>query len=511
MAILKLMNIKECKDGRKSRHLKNAIKYILNPEKVKSKTYEGFDLNWSNCGTVDWQEVYDCFMQTKEDYEKLSGRQGYHFVISFKPGECSDFKAWQIGCDFCREYVDDYDYCMAVHNDQHHMHIHIVFNSVNRYSGYKWRYIKGDWEKKLQPIVDRITEKHGLSKLEYDRENRIGKSYGEHYARRTGNPTKTDIICMDIDYAIARASSLKEFYSILESQGYEIREGKSEVYDRTYVTFHPPFWERGKRDYKLGKGYSLPEIEERIKGNSKYDALDKWASSIGEIPERFTRLKIKQTSVIQIKMIRKITYACRYNAFVVPYKDNAKVRKDLLKIRNICEDCDYIIRTGLTGKENILSRLEEVEEQLKYLKKQKYVAGSINDALSPKDMEIRNRYFELQNRLADDSISDEEFEKVMDEIEMIEESVDSSVLADLPENPNENAIELLYNERRILNRILKNYDDTMEIPEYPKRKDIPSRFINLPEPSEEALQQLHEQKAKSEELNQQTEPVQTIE
>lgn len=38
------------------------------------------------------------------------------------------------------------------------MHCHIVFNSVGRYDGAKYRYVNGDWEKNIQPVTDEITE-----------------------------------------------------------------------------------------------------------------------------------------------------------------------------------------------------------------------------------------------------------------------------------------------------------------------------------------------------------------
>lgn len=50
-------------------------------------------------------------MDTKIDWDKLEGRQGYHFVISFKPGEATEEIAYQVLKEFCEEYLgDNYDY-----------------------------------------------------------------------------------------------------------------------------------------------------------------------------------------------------------------------------------------------------------------------------------------------------------------------------------------------------------------------------------------------------------------
>lgn len=136
------------------------------------------------------QEVYQIMMDTKLDWDKLEGRQGYHFVISFQPGEVNEEMAYQVIKEFCEEYLgDDFDYVFSIHNDQKHMHGHIVFNSVNRMSGYKYRYENGDWEKYIQPITNKICEKYGLPPLEFDAETRKGKSYAQWQADKKGAPT----------------------------------------------------------------------------------------------------------------------------------------------------------------------------------------------------------------------------------------------------------------------------------------------------------------------------------
>lgn len=75
-----------------SRHLNNSIQYIMNPKKTEDGKLIG-----GNAGMTP-KEVYQTMMDTKSDWEKLDGRQGYHYVISFKPGEASEETAYQ--CSF---------------------------------------------------------------------------------------------------------------------------------------------------------------------------------------------------------------------------------------------------------------------------------------------------------------------------------------------------------------------------------------------------------------------------
>ena len=224
MAITKITNIGENSGaGSRAAHLKNALKYIMNPKKT-----EGMTLVGSNCGT-DPQECFERMMETKEIYGKTGGRQGYHIVISFKPGECNEETAMVIARDFCDQYLaGDYDYAFAVHNDQAHMHIHIVFNSVNRSNTLKYHYSNGDWEKSIQPITDELCRKYGLSILECDKSApRVGRTYAEHMAEKNGKLTWTDIIQADIDFAISQTSTESDFMAFMKSMGYSIRIGHS--------------------------------------------------------------------------------------------------------------------------------------------------------------------------------------------------------------------------------------------------------------------------------------------
>ena len=61
---------------------------------------------------------------------------------------------------------------MAVHTDTEKIHAHIVLNSVNMVTGYKFQYKKGDWKRIYQPITNKLCADYGLSIVpsEYSRE-----------------------------------------------------------------------------------------------------------------------------------------------------------------------------------------------------------------------------------------------------------------------------------------------------------------------------------------------------
>lgn len=266
MAVTKLMNIKSSPRGR-GRHLYNSIRYIINPEKTKDGLLVG-----GNAGN-EADEIYNVMIGTKRDWDKSDGRQGYHFVLSWKPGEIDEDRAYELVKEFCEEYLGEaYDYVFSIHDDHDHVHGHIVFNSVSRTTGYKYRYEKGDWEKYIQPVTDRICERHGLSRLEYEKEKRVGKSYAEHYAEKKGRYTWKKIIRSDIDYMISCSESWQDFLSQMKQIGYTFpRTGvKKDIGE--YITFCAPGGHRRRSD-SLGIGYTVSDIKKRLTGEMTLEKI----------------------------------------------------------------------------------------------------------------------------------------------------------------------------------------------------------------------------------------------
>lgn len=178
MAITKLSHVKERKSGNPNAGLYNCIDYILNPDKTEERYIGG------NAGSTT-QEVYNRMMATKQEFRKLDGRQCYHFIISFAPGETDAITCFNIAQDFCEKYLaGKYEYVFSVHTDHAHMHAHIVFNSVSLVDGVKYHYSDGQWKSNIQPITDQLCEKYGLKKLTYVPGKRKGVDYGTWRERK---------------------------------------------------------------------------------------------------------------------------------------------------------------------------------------------------------------------------------------------------------------------------------------------------------------------------------------
>lgn len=123
MAVLKVLHMKEAKTGHPSRHLKNGIQYILNPEKTEDYV-EGVHCLPSR--------AYETMLETKEMVGKLTGRQGYHLIISFDEDTKDKDKCFAVIKAFVSRYLkQNYEAVYCLHTNTNHFHGHIIFNSVS--------------------------------------------------------------------------------------------------------------------------------------------------------------------------------------------------------------------------------------------------------------------------------------------------------------------------------------------------------------------------------------------
>ena len=140
MGTLKLANIKY------RTHLKDSIEYIFKDTKTNNGKYIFGDSGYTA------EMVYDTFMNTKRIYDKTDGRQAYHYILTFAEDD-------KITADIAQNITEEVMknslmmimigpvQCIVIRNICTHI---IIFNSVNRSTGLKYRYEKNDWEKEIQ-------------------------------------------------------------------------------------------------------------------------------------------------------------------------------------------------------------------------------------------------------------------------------------------------------------------------------------------------------------------------
>ena len=238
-------------------HLKKAIPYIMNEKKTNG-------LHYSNSGITS-QQITDTFFMTKKRFPTRGNRQAYHYKFSFSKDEkISSEDAFSFIKEWVEGYLgDSYDFVCSVHQDRDHLHMHLIFNSVRRNGG-KYHYKKGDWNRIIKPLTNRLADKYHAGHLKEKDEtldyssdyNKKGKNGVDWKARVQGDIDK----CINISksYSDFKRKMVTEFH-------YQLREGVSRDYG-VYLSLMPPGKGKAIRSYRLDAGYMPVDIEAKIEG-----------------------------------------------------------------------------------------------------------------------------------------------------------------------------------------------------------------------------------------------------
>nr|WP_325215936.1 relaxase/mobilization nuclease domain-containing protein [uncultured Oscillibacter sp.] len=197
--------------------LEQAIQYALNGDKTEGRILTAHQ----NC---DPGLEYRQMMDTKRDIGKMDGRQCYHIIQSFKPGEVTPELALEIATEFASEYLTDYEVVIGTHVDKDHIHSHLVFNSVNSQTGKKYHVTSQEYYRQIRSISDRLCREHGLSVIVEGASSKAA-SYIEWLRQSKGQPTFRSMLEADLRTAIEDANDLGHFFMLMEHMGWEISHG----------------------------------------------------------------------------------------------------------------------------------------------------------------------------------------------------------------------------------------------------------------------------------------------
>ena len=470
MAYTKMHYLNESKDKRRgpSANLKRSIDYILNPEKT-----HGGRLVWGNCG-LESSEIFESMLLTKRLFEKEGGRQGYHLVISFEPGECTASVAFALTKKFCERYLGIYfEYVFAIHFDRPHMHAHILFNSVSQRNGIKYPDVRGERERRIQPLIDELCRDYGLSVFTYAKNQKSGKSYTEYQAEKQGHLTQADVVRADIDMAILRSNDLIDYKEVLRTSGYIVQEKRS-IHHGTYLTYHAPGFNRPRCDYHLGPGYRIEDIKNRIvhKEAEKPKGIATQLSARYFIPV----LHLKSVTPFLNGFLRRMQQTTNWQYLAFEREDQARVRRDLLKIDELREECMYLIDHNLGSIENVRQKYLMVEDMIK----QEVTQLKGTELQNPREKErakgVRRRYKEVCERLGDANLPDNSVKYCFDTKTALENHF-PEILFPEKRTVSSPRLEELKQERKVLKRILKEAPVSALVKEVPPLT-LPATILN---------------------------------
>lgn len=341
MAITKIMCMKSAEHGNVSAHLKHSIAYICN----EGKTENGSLVGGINC-LPDF--AYEQLIGTKEMFGQTGGRQGYHFIISLKPGEGTKEQMYEITRRFAEEFLGgEYEGVFSVHTDKDHLHGHLVFNSVNMVTGRKYAYKKGDWKNVIQPITNRLCEEYGLSIVaaEYSKDpvNMNRKQWEKEQSWG-------DFITGDMQYCRNKAESFEEFVFLMEKLGYEVKIG-------AHISVKAEGMRRSRRLDTLDEEFSVQNLQSFYEQERTYKYVEPPVYHPGYA------LHKKPANAFQQRYYGKLYRMCVVQKCRFQYK-YTRYQQDLIRMKELQEEYLFLNREGINGWEDVFRAKQTAEQRI---------------------------------------------------------------------------------------------------------------------------------------------------
>ena len=334
------------------RHLDRAISYVRDKNKItKPGSLEeavDYALNRDKTEAVCFETGLSCLCETaftdmKENvqrWHKTGGVQGYHLVQSFGEGEVTPELAHQIGVELADQLLAGrYQAVVTTHLNTGHIHNHIVWCAVALDNGRKYHSNVKSYYTEVRARSDALCRQYGLSVIETERSQQSSQPYAEWQAGQTGQSTWRSLIRQDVDDAINRSLTWRQFVRAMEEKGYTMR------FDRKYPILQPPDKTRPVRFKTLGKRYTPQAIRNRI-------LYPSWRYPTGqrEPVVWFGRLQGTHRKARKLTGLRALYYSYLYKVGVLrkkpPYPSYA-VRQDIRNLDKRIRQMEFLSRHGI--------------------------------------------------------------------------------------------------------------------------------------------------------------------
>lgn len=387
MAITKMMHMKASSKARIDIHLEHSINYILQPKKLGEANL---------AGSINCLPEMACRQMnaTKQMFGKAGGRQGYHFVISLKPGEGTPEIMYDIAMRFAGEaFAGEYEAVLAVHTDREHLHAHIIINSVNMVTGYKFQCRDGDWKYKFQPITNKLCEEYGLhiTPAEYSKEPKnMARSQWER------EQAFSKWIKQDALFCAISAENMEHFIFLLEKLGFEVKQGK-------HIAVKVPGMKRFKRLDTISEDLSRESLEAMFRYGD--------ASLASPVNRTVSLLPVRKTVLTPYQ--RKC-YARMYRLRLAEKKrftyKSAYLYEQIRKMHELQEEYLVVVKYDVKSYGDLFrlkQRLQRVDEELCKVQKEMY-----------RDRALQKRYCKTTEDLEFFEASEDDYRGRLEQIKL---------------------------------------------------------------------------------------------
>ena len=251
-----------CKSVAVHRDVKQALTYILNPDKTDERV-----LTISlNCMTepefayTQMKTVYEQYARRSyDDSPSKTGKspvKAIHYIMSFADSEnVTPELAHKIGMTFVRKmFGDDVQAVIATHVNTEHIHNHILINSYSL-TGKRFYDNKAS-VRKMREVTNGVCRAFGITPaLNFENEGR-SLNYSEWQHKKNGTSWK-EHIRQAIDSLIPSVGSFDDLLAELERQGFTVKRDKN-------ILIKAPGQQRSVSLWKLGEDYTKVSIQARI-------------------------------------------------------------------------------------------------------------------------------------------------------------------------------------------------------------------------------------------------------
>ena len=337
--------------------LKQAIEYVLNGDKTQEQVLTAH----LNC---DPGFEYQQMMDTKRELGKLDGRQCYHIIQSFVPGEITPELALQIATEFSSEYLVGYQVVIGTHTDRHHIHSHILFNSVNDATGAKYHCSKSEYYQQIRAVSDRLCREHGLSVI-IQGDGQKSMSYIEWLRQSKGQPTYRSMLEADLKTSIEDANSIGDFFRLMERKGYEIKHGNRLGF-RLRGQAHFMYPERKNPQY------SEDGIRSAINGNMDAIFMGKQLAVVHRQSYKPYKKHPKYTGFLAL-YYHYLYILGKMEKQQYPPKITGKMRQEIMRFEQLRAQFQFLNEHSISSEADMDAFAEKAEAQLKTLTKQRTI------------------------------------------------------------------------------------------------------------------------------------------
>lgn len=274
-------------DGSKTggQAVRAVIDYVTNADKTEQQFYcAGINCTVENAAAQ--------MLETKEQFGKAGGVQIYHGHLSFKEQDITPETAQRVGMEFARRvWGDRFQVVVTTHLNTEHLHCHFAVNSVSFVDGKRLQNEEKYWYY-FRHVADDVCRDFGLF---FDPDAKpTKKAASKNAAARSGATPHTEAARRAIDAAIKYSYTMQDFKRRLGDMGYTLDTSPT----RKHWTIKRDTWERPRRLYKLGEGYTEEDIIKQIRSNG----IEVLNAAPRAAPRRMVR-RLKGGSIKKVKRV----------------------------------------------------------------------------------------------------------------------------------------------------------------------------------------------------------------